>query len=108
MLRRIFHVSVFCLLAAFFAFGIGCAARKPTSFATPEPSQTRQPENAVNINTASAEELQSLPQIGPQLAEKIIEHRRRYGPFRRAEHLLIVDGMSERRFDEIRMMITVD
>ena len=62
---------------------------------------------AVNINTADAAELSRLPHIGPALAEKIIEHRKRYGPFRRVEHLLIIEGVSDRRFREIRHLIKI-
>ena len=62
---------------------------------------------AVNINTAGAAELRSLPNVGPALAEKIIRHRERYGPFRRVEHLLIIEGISDRRFREIRHLIKI-
>jgi competence protein ComEA len=62
----------------------------------------------VNINNASAEELESLPGIGKAIAERIIAHRQRYGPFRRAEHLLIVRGISDRKFRALRPMITAD
>lgn len=62
----------------------------------------------ININTASAKELETLPGIGKSLAERIIEHREKYGPFRRAEHLIIVRGISDRRFRALRAMITVD
>ena len=54
-------------------------------------------ENAVNINTASVAELEKLPNIGVGLAKKIVEHREKYGPFRRAEHLMMVRGISETR-----------
>ena len=62
----------------------------------------------VNINSATPEELERLPGIGPALAARIVEHRERYGPFRRAEHLLVVRGVSESRFKELRPLITVD
>ena len=62
----------------------------------------------VNINTATPAELDQLPGIGPALAARIIEHRARAGPFRRAEHLLIVPGISERRFAQIRPFIRTE
>src|SRR5215468_8813049 len=52
----------------------------------------------ININTASPGELEKLPGIGKALAARIIEHREKCGPFRRAEHLIIVRGFSDRRF----------
>jgi competence ComEA-like helix-hairpin-helix protein len=62
----------------------------------------------VNVNEASAEELERLPGVGPALAARIVEHRERYGPFRRAEHLLIVRGMSESRLRALRGLVRVD
>jgi competence ComEA-like helix-hairpin-helix protein len=62
----------------------------------------------ININTAPAAELEKLPGIGKGLAERIIEHRERFGPFRRTEHLIIVRGISDRRFRALRDLITVE
>ena len=56
----------------------------------------------VSVNRASRDELEKLPGIGPALAARIVEHRERYGPFRRAEHLMLVRGISERRFRRLR------
>lgn len=63
---------------------------------------------AVNINTADAEELQKIPGIGPASAKKIIDHRNRYGPFRRPEEILIIEGISDRRFREFRRFIFIE
>lgn len=63
---------------------------------------------AVNINTASVEELEKLPHIGPNVAAKIVEHREKNGPFRLSEHLMMIDGISEKRFREIRPLIRVE
>lgn len=65
-------------------------------------------QHALNINTADKHSLEALPGIGAELAAKIIEHRTRYGPFRKPEHLLIVDGISERRFHDVENLITTD
>ncbi|MFY9621633.1 MAG: helix-hairpin-helix domain-containing protein [Pyrinomonadaceae bacterium] len=62
----------------------------------------------ININTASAKELEALPAIGRGLAERIVEHREKYGPFRRAEHLMMVRGISETRFRAVRHLVTVE
>jgi len=62
----------------------------------------------VNINTASSRELEKLSGIGKVIAERIVAHREKYGPFRRAEHLMMVRGISDRKFREIRSLITAD
>jgi competence ComEA-like helix-hairpin-helix protein len=62
----------------------------------------------ININTASAIELETLPGIGKGLAGRIIEHRETFGPFRKPEHLIIVRGISDKRFRAVQDMITVE
>lgn len=70
----------------------------------------RAPEDQplISINDASREELERLPGIGPALAARIVEHRERFGRFRRAEHLLLVRGISERRFLQLRPYVTTE
>lgn len=62
----------------------------------------------ININTASVKELEKLPGIGKALAERIVEHREKYGSFRRPEHLIMVRGISDKRFRALRDAITVE
>lgn len=64
--------------------------------------------HAININTASAEELQKIPYIGGTLAAKIVEHRNVHGPFRRVEHLMLVQGIGDKRFRKIRPLLRVE
>ena len=70
--------------------------------------RTRQETPLISINEASREELERLPGIGPALAARIVEHRERYGRFRRAEHLMLVRGISERRFLQLRPYVTAE
>jgi competence protein ComEA len=86
------------------------AIRKEANDQQPASPRTNSEEAAqrININTASAAELEKLPGIGKGLAERIIEHRERFGPFRRAEHLIIVRGISDRRYRALRDLITVE
>jgi competence protein ComEA len=62
----------------------------------------------ININTATSAELEKLPGIGEGLAARIIEHREKYGRFRRVEHLLMVRGISERRYQAISALLKVE
>jgi competence protein ComEA len=63
---------------------------------------------AVNLNTATARELQSLPGIGPSLAKKIIQFREKKGGFKRAEELLAVPGISEKRWKVLKDLVCVE
>ena len=69
--------------------------------ATPQTSR-------ININTASARDLDALPGVGIVLAERILAHRTQYGPFRRVEHLMMVRGFSDSKFRAIRERVTVE
>jgi len=62
----------------------------------------------LNINVASADQLEKLPGVGKVIAERIVRHRAEYGPFRRVEHLMMVRGISDTKFHEIRPMIMVE
>jgi len=65
------------------------------------------PAVAVDINTASAEELASVPGIGQSLAGRIVELRDKEGPFRRVEDLLKVKGIGEKSFEKLRPYVKV-
>ena len=63
----------------------------------------------VNINTADSEELQTLPGIGPVLAERIIAHREtRANGFLHIEELMEVSGIGEHVFDRIHEWVYID
>ena len=65
------------------------------------------PTSPVNINTASAEQLQTLPGIGPSTAARIIADREQNGPFRTIEDLTRITGIKEGTMSKIRAYITV-
>jgi competence ComEA-like helix-hairpin-helix protein len=86
---------------------ISCVTRSQTVRVINDP-QPLVANKRININTASSDELEKLPGIGPGLAARIIEHRARYGRFRRIEHLIMVRGLSDRRFRAMRSFVTVE
>lgn len=61
----------------------------------------------VNLNTATAIQLESLPGIGPRTAERIIEYREKNGGFKKIEELMNVQGVGEKSFLKIRDLISV-
>ncbi|HEY6401082.1 MAG TPA: helix-hairpin-helix domain-containing protein [Blastocatellia bacterium] len=66
-----------------------------------------QGEDRIDINAASVEELQGLPGIGPALASRIVEHRRKHGMFKRPQDIVIVRGMSAKLYRRIAHLIRV-
>jgi competence protein ComEA len=64
-------------------------------------------QTQININTASADLLETLPGIGPALAEAIVAYRDANGPFQTIDELAEVKGISLKMVDEIRSLITV-
>jgi competence protein ComEA len=63
--------------------------------------------NLVNINLATLEQLDALPEIGPITAQNIIDFRKANGPFGRIEDILDVPGIGPKTFDQLKDLITV-
>lgn len=61
----------------------------------------------ININTANVEQLSLLPDIGPTIAQRIIDYRQMHGPFSSIEELQLVEGIGKKRLDGLRDYITV-
>lgn len=74
---------------------------------TPQPTPQAQAGGKININTATVEELETLPGIGPTYAQRIIEYRQEKGPFKSIEEIKNVQGIGEATFEKFKDMITV-
>jgi competence protein ComEA len=66
-----------------------------------------QPGGKVNINSAGVSDFDSLPGIGPVLAQKIVDYRQQHGPFRSIEDLMKVSGIGQAKFDSLKDLVTV-
>jgi competence protein ComEA len=64
-------------------------------------------QEKVNVNTATLDELEALPGIGPVLAQRIIDYRTEHGGFRKIDELMEVPGIGPAKFAELKDKITV-
>jgi competence protein ComEA len=61
----------------------------------------------ININTATAAQLEGLPGIGARTAQAIVDHRQKSGGFKKIEELMNVKGIGEKSFLKLKPMVTV-
>lgn len=88
-------VRICFLAAAFCALAVSLPAKK------------KPPAAPVNLNTATSEELQLVPGIGPVTAEKILQMRKSYGAFKSVDELSAISGIGPKRLEKIRKYLTV-
>jgi comEA protein len=65
------------------------------------------PAEPIDLNAATAQELQELPGVGPQMAKAIVDFRKKSGPFRRIEDLLAIKGITKQRLEKIRPYVKI-
>lgn len=98
--RMLFLARVIVVFGFFASCGGDPAIYSPEGPA-PDPA-------AIDINKADEHSLARLPGIGQATAKRIVDHRERYGRFERPEHLMLVDGISERKYKAIRLLIKAE
>lgn len=89
---------------------VGLASPAERSAELPLFSQSAQPpkqDGLININTATLDELESLPGIGPVIAQRIIDHRQQYGSFQTKEATMDVKGIGPATYERVKDLITV-
>ena len=62
----------------------------------------------LHLNTATVDQLQRLPGVGPALAKRIVEFREKKGGFKRLEELLAVPGVSEKKWKAMREYLVLN
>lgn len=98
------RISYLCVLAiaGTLAFSVPAVASQQ-----PESPAATAAKNALNLNTATVEQLETLPGIGRKTAERILEHRTKAGGFKRIEELMNVKGIGEKSFLKLKPLIVV-
>ncbi|MDE0084910.1 MAG: helix-hairpin-helix domain-containing protein [Candidatus Poribacteria bacterium] len=111
----IFLVAIILIGAGFWGlrrFNPALFLGKPDFIAVPnkdQPQQSVEEKPALlNINTASAEELESLSGIGPQMAKRIIQYREEHGNFTSIDALTEVKGLGEKTLEKLKPFISVE
>ena len=92
--------KITCVLLLCLGMAIGSAsvlAQKPN------PATTEK----IDLNTASAEQLESLPGIGPVTAKRIVDHRAKVGKFKRIEEIINIKGIGEKKFETIKDRLVI-
>ena len=95
--RKTLIVCVLALCLGLTVSSISVMAQKAAPAATEK----------VSLNSATVEQLQSLPGIGPSIAKSIVDHRTKIGKFSRIEELLNVKGVGEKKFQKIKDRLTL-
>jgi competence protein ComEA len=100
--------ALFVIVAVLAMAALPAAAAQQKSPAAKSAARTSAaPTTPVNINTATQEQLESLPGLGAKVAQRIIEYRQKNGNFKKVEDLMNVKGVGEKSFLKLKPMLTV-
>lgn len=100
-MKKVFGIVLVLFCLAVVAPAVRATAAEPTRVAAAEVAK-------VNINAATAKELQGLPGVGQVTAERIIAYRTEKGKFRSPDDLLKVKGVGKKSLEKIRGLISIE
>lgn len=89
------RAKIVCVLALCLGLALSSASVLAQKSVTPATEK-------VNLNTATAEQLQSISGIGPATAKSILEYRAKVGKFNKVEEIINVKGIGEKKFQKIK------
>jgi competence protein ComEA len=93
-------------LALSLALALVAGAHAATQDPAPQAPPKAAAASTLNINTATAADLQKLPGIGAATAARILEYRQKNGPFKKVEELMNVRGIGEKSFLKLKPLIS--
>jgi len=100
-MRRFSYVLAVLLMLAGVTAGAATQAKPAAAKASAAPTAP------INLNTATAAQLETLPGIGARTAQAIVEHRQKNGSFKKVEELMNIKGIGEKSFLKLKPMVTV-
>ncbi|MFI0482018.1 helix-hairpin-helix domain-containing protein [Actinomadura sp. 9N215] len=86
---------------------VGVRGSAPAAGAPAPPGASSAPGTPLDLNAATADQLDALPGVGPVLAQRIVDYRTQHGGFRSVEQLQDVSGIGARRFADLKPMVRV-
>ena len=104
MSRAVLAVLTVACLIGLASQQLPAQEKSPARGASAAASAAKSP---ININTATAAELEGLPGIGAKTAARIIEYRQKNGPFKKVEELMNVRGVGEKSFLKLKPQLTL-
>jgi comEA protein len=94
------------IMACALAMSVGISARRGPEVGQ-EPKASAPATAPINLNAATAADLQKLPGVGAAMAARILEYRQKSGGFKKIEELMNVQGIGEKNFLRLKTLVTI-